>query len=171
MPKEWGLSGRDRYRLRGALRTCTDVRTYRRLQAVLCMAEGRPASEAAALTGMARFTVYEQVRRYVRRRRVEDLADAPRSGRPSAAVAISDARIVREFKKDPMDLGYKATTWTVPLLAEHLRRRYHCPITRRTLRRRMKALGLVWKRPRHLYQDPDPPVAQKKGALCGVCGD
>jgi transposase len=46
-------------------------------------------------------------------------------------------------------LGYTSTGWTVALLAQHLSKRHGCAITARTLRRRMKALGLRWKRPRY----------------------
>ena len=49
------------------------------------------------------------------------------------------------------------------LLAKHLGRTYGCPISPRTLRRRMRALGLRWKRPRYVYADKDPHRAQKKG--------
>lgn len=163
------MDGRDRRRLSKALRTIQETRRYRRVVAVLSVARGRSVREVAQWLGMSLRTIHRWVDRYRRKHRVEDLLDAKRSGRPPTAVAIGNARIVREFKKDPMALGYQATTWTVPLLAEHLSRCYHCPISRRTLRRRMKALGLVWKRPRHVYKDPDPHVAQKKGALCGVC--
>ena len=51
----------------------------------------------------------------------------------------------------------------VALLAQHLGRRYGCPIAARTLRRRMRALGLRWKRPRYVYAERDPHRAQKKG--------
>jgi len=144
------------------------VRTYRRVLAVLCIAQGRAVGEVVEWTGTSRPAIYAWVEQYLRRHRVEDLSDAPRSGRPASAAAISDARIVREFKKDPLALGYQATTWTVSLLAGHLRRRYGCPISPRTLRRRLKDLGLAWKRPRHAYQDRAPHLAQKKGLLCGV---
>jgi transposase len=148
-----------------ALRHEGNLRTYRRVQAVLCVARGRPVREVVGLTGMSRQAIYEWVGRYLRRRRPGDLSDAPRSGRPAAAGAISDGRILREFAKDPLSLGYRATAWTVPLLAERLAGRYGCAITRRTLRRRMKALGLAWKRPRHAFKDRAGHLGQKKGAL------
>lgn len=160
----------DRRRLARALKAIHEARWYRRVAAVLNLARGCPAREVAKLLGIGSRAVLRWAARYRRSHRVEDLKDAVRSGRPPTAPALSAARIVREFKKDPMALGYRATTWTVPLLAGHLSRRYHCPINRRTLRRRMKALGLVWKRPRHVYRDPEAHVAQKKGGLCGGCG-
>lgn len=144
------------------------VRWYRRILAVLAVAEGQPIGEVARLLGKSVRAVRLWVRQYLRHHRVQDLQDQKRAGRPLVATALTNQRIVREFKKDPMRLGDQATDWTVGLLAKHLSRCYRCPITPRTLRRRMKALGLVWKRTRHAYKDPEPHLAQKKGALCGV---
>lgn len=162
-PTDLGFDQHDRQRLARALRRATAVRLYRRVQAVLLVARGLPVPEVATIVGAKTAAVYDWVRRYRRTRRPEDLADAPRSGRPRTAARITDARIAREFRRDPLRLGYNATGWTVPLLAEHLGTTYDCPIGVRTLRRRMRRLGLRWKRPRYVYADKDPHRAQKKG--------
>jgi transposase len=140
-----------------------DVRLLRRLQAVRLVYEGCGPGEAARLVGASRRAAYEWVRLYLGSHRPGDLADGPRSGRPPAAGAITDARIVRAYGRDPLRLGYMATEWTVPLLAGHLSRTHGCDITPYTLRRRMKAMGLAWKRPRHVFGDKDPHGPQKKG--------
>jgi transposase len=140
-----------------------EVRLLRRLQAVRLVCEGFGLGEVARLTGASRRSVYEWVGLYLGSHRPADLADGPRSGRPREAGKVTDARIVREFGRDPLRLGYMATEWTVPLLAGHLGRRYGCAITPFTLRRRMKALGLAWKRPRHVFGQKDPHGAWKKG--------
>src|SRR5262249_5801461 len=64
---------------------------------------------------------------------------------------ITKAHILRELARDPLKLGYNTTIWTVPLLASHLSQRYDAQITPRTLRCRMKEVGLRWKRPRYVY--------------------
>jgi transposase len=167
-PNERGLDHHDRQRLAGALRRVTEVRTYRRVQAVLLVARGHPVTEVAQLTGAKPAAIYDWVACYLRTHQPDSLADAPRSGRPRVAVAITDARIKRQFRRDPLRLGYAATGWTVALLAKHLGRVYDCPITARTLRRRMRALGLRWKRPRYVYAERDPHRTQKKGGLCAA---
>lgn len=164
-PEEWGLDGHDRRRLWRALAGTKDLRLFRRVQAVLVVARGGGCRGAAALVAATGRAVELWVGRYLRARRVEDLADAARSGRPKAAVALTDEVLEREFAKDPQSLGYKATAWTVPLLAEHLGRCRDCPVTRRTLRRRMRALDLVWKRPRHVFAEKAGDLPQKKGVL------
>jgi transposase len=162
-PADLGFDHHDRDRLARAVESCPDTRTFRRLQAVLLVARGRAVPEVSRLTDLKPWAVYAWGRRYLAGRRPDALADRPRAGRPKAAPAITDARVVRQFGRDPLRLGYSTTGWTVPLLAAHLSRAYGCPIAPDTLRRRMRALGLRWERPRYAYADKDPHRAQKKG--------
>ena len=164
-PDELGFDQYDRRRLARALARATELRFFRRLQAVLLVARGFAVPEAAQISGTKANAVYDWLRLYRRTHEPDRLRDAPRSGRPQAAGRITDARIVRQFRRDPLRLGYNTTGWTVVLLAEHLGRTYGGPIAARTLRRRMRALGLRWKRPRYVYADKDPHRAQKKGGL------
>ncbi len=167
-PVELGLTRRDRLRLENALRDASDARDFRRLQAVLLIAQGRPIGEVAQITCASRRSVYGWLRKYLVGHRVDDLVEQPRSGRPAAAAVITDERIQHELHKDPMTLGYSTTTWTVKLLANHLSHTYDCQITEWTLRRRMRDAGLRWKRPRYTFATKDPHRAQKKGRSCGV---
>jgi transposase len=161
------LDGRDRRRLARALHEIGDSRTYRRTLAVLCIAQGLLVDEVAKLIGMSRRSIYRWIDRYGHGHRVDGLPDRARSGRPAAAAAISDRRIARELRHDPMKLGYQTTSWTVGLLAKHLTDRYDCPISARTLRRRLGQMGLSWKRPRYRYPKAKN-LPQKKGRLSVV---
>jgi transposase len=164
-PSDLGLNGRDRQRLSKALTQAVDVRVFRRQQAVLLVAQGRSFTEAAQITGLSARSVYHLVDRYLQSHRVESLQDQPRSGRPVAAPKLTTARILRELRRSPLKLGYRTNVWTVETLASHLRARYDCEITPRTLRRRMKQANLVCKRPRYFYSEKTPHRAQKKGRL------
>lgn len=160
-----GFDPYDRRRLAHALEHASDVRTYRRLQAVLLLAQGWAVQEVARITAARPWAIYAWRRRYLRTHRPEVLHDAGRAGRPPTAPRITKARIVRELRRDPFRLGYNTTGWTVALLARHLCQKYGCPISARTLRRRLRRLGLRWKRPRYVYATKDPHRAQKKGRL------
>jgi transposase len=160
-----GFVPADKRRLANALRRTSNVRVYRRLQAVLLVARGLSVPEVAHSTATRRWAVYNWVRRYLRTHQPDTLQDATRPGRPPVAQEITDARIVAELQRDPLGLGYSTTGWTVPLLAEHLGRQYRCAISVPTLRRRMRCLGLRWKRPRYIYATKDPHRTQKKGRL------
>jgi len=164
-PTERGFEPYDKQRLAKALHGLDDARTYRRVQAVLLVARGRAVPETAEIAGVQPWAVYDWIRTYLRTHDPGSLRDAPRSGRPRAGPAITNERIEREIRRDPMRLGYNSTGWTVSLLANHLRQKYGgCPSVR-TLRRRMHELGLRWKRPRYVYATKDPNRAQKKGGL------
>jgi transposase len=165
--RRWGLNGHDLRKLRRALPGVGAPRHLRRLQALLLLAAGRSLRTICLATHLTRQSVYNALHRYRRHHRVEDLADRPRRGRPKAAKAITDRRIRAVLELDPRSVGFNATTWTVDLLSKHLCQRHGQKICRRTLRRRMHALGLRWKRPRYVYHLKDPNKAQKKGALCG----
>ena len=162
-PAELGFTGHDRRRLANALHQAQEIKVYQRIQAMLLIAQGYSVDEVAHIVGSHRRSVYYWMHRYLDRHRVDDLYDAPRTGRPPTAAQITKARILQELARDPLKLGYNTTVWTVALFASHLSKRYHSQITPRTLRRRMKEVGLRWKRPRHSYATKDPHRAQKKG--------
>jgi len=164
-PTERGFDPYDQRRLRRGLHGVRDVRTYRRIQAVLLVAQGQTVQEAAKIAGVQPWAVYAWLRTYLHTHRPESLRDAPRSGRPRAAPTITNHRIEQEFRRDPMRLGYNSTGWTVSLLADHLRHKYGSALSVRTLRRRMHDLGRRWKRPRYTYAQKDPHRGQKKGGL------
>jgi transposase len=163
------LSAGERRRLGVAMKQAVRARLYRRLQAVLLVGEGgRATKEVAAITGASWRSVQHWCRAWRRsatgRRPEQVLAEKPHRGRPRGVCALSRRRLLAELAKDPLALGYAATNWTVPLLARHLQRR-GLPITARTLRRRLHAAGLRWKRPRYVFAAPEPRTyPRKKGS-------
>lgn len=164
-PDQLGFNLRDRHRLSKALSQASEVRVFRRTQAVLLVAEGRAVAEAAKITALSVRSVYNLVSRYLQSHQVESLHDLPHTGRPPDAACLTKSRILRELQQSPSRLGYRTNVWTVAILAEHLSQLYQCTISARTLRRRMKQIGLECKRPRYVYSEKDPHRAQKKGRL------
>jgi transposase len=160
---ERGVNAHDRHRLSRALTQTDAVRVFRRMQAVLLMAEGRTVGEAAQITGLSLQSVYTLVHRYLPSHQVESLHDLPHPGRPPDAPELTATQILRELRRSPLRLGYRPNVWTVETLALHLSQRYPSALAPWTLRRRMKHLGLVGKRPRYFYSEKHPPRAQKKG--------
>jgi transposase len=134
---------------------------------VLLVAEGHDRATAAHLTGLSQRSLYRLVSRYLEAHQAEPLCDEDRAGRPAAAPQVTGARILQALQRLPLQLGYRTNVWTVDLLAEYLNERYDCSISGRTLRRRMKQIGLRCKRPRYFYSEKEPHRAQKKGRLSG----
>ncbi len=164
-PELLGFTYHDRRWLGRAVAAAVDSRLYIRLKAVLLVAEGLPITEVARLFDKSRRVIYNWVNAYLSTHQPQTLCDQPRAGRPLCAPVITEKRILRELKRNPLKLGYNTTTWTVAVLAEHLTRRYGCEIRPFTLYRRMIAMGLRSKRPRYVYSEKDPNRAQKKGPL------
>ena len=155
----------DRRRLERALRAATLARVYRRLEAVLLVAEGHAVGTAARQVRVHRGSVRRWVAAYGRTRDPTALQDRPRRGRHRTAPALAAGVIAAALAEDPRALGYRATTWTVPLLAQHLAAHQGCVVSERTLRRRLHELGYRWKRPRYAYsgRPAHRALAAKKG--------
>lgn len=166
-PAALGFSKHDLKRLTKALREETDLHAFRRLQAVLLVAGGRDLATTAHLTGFSRRSLYRLVNRYLTAHRADALRDSVRSGRPTVAPKVTQARILQALQRVPLRLGYRTSVWTVELLARHLSERYQCQLSARTLRRRMKQMGLRCKRPRYVYSEKEPHLPRKKGRLSG----
>ena len=152
----------DQRRLARALAAAKSARLYRRLAAVLAVAEGHSFDVVARQARVRRTTVHRWVARYLAERDPNELADIARPGRPRVR-ALTDQRLRRVLATDPRARGYHAATWTAPLLAAYCAEHFGCAVSPRTLRRRLHALGFRWKRPRYRYAHRATHLAQKKG--------
>ena len=152
----------DRRRLARALAATSVARVYRRLAAVLAVAEGEPLVAVARRARVDRTTVRRWVDQYLGARDPNAMADGARPGRPRLRL-LTERRLRRVLATDPRTWGYYAATWTAPLLAAYCAERFRCAVSPRTLRRRLHALGYRWKRPRYRYAHRTTHLAQKKG--------
>lgn len=155
----------DEQKLRRAMTQITDKRTYIRMQAVLLRCEGKPIREIMTVVSKTRQAIHKWVRLFLQTHDPFSLCEHDRSGRPQAAVAISEDRILKALQTQPREAGYRVNSWTVKTLAHYLNKRYQAGITTITLRRRMKQMGLRYKRPRYVYEEKAPHISQKKGLL------
>ena len=78
---------------------------------------------------------------------------------------MGERSIRAALRVDPRSAGFNATTWTCALLARYLSTRLGTSIGPRTLRRRMHAARLRWKRPRYVLHQRDPHAGSRKGGL------
>ena len=115
---------------------------------MLLIAQGYTVTESAQITGLSQRAVYHLVKRYLADHQIDPLLDFPYAGRPTVAANITPACILAELKHSPLRLGYRTNVWTVELLADRLNKKYGGQISPRTLRRRMREMGLRCKRPR-----------------------
>src|SRR4051812_45833650 len=138
------LSGADRKRLAAALEIAREARVYRRVDALLLVAQGQTVAEAARRCHVDRSSVHRWLGQYSAGRDATALADRPRSGRPRQSSQLTPRRLAALLARDPRHCGYQATSWTVPLLAHYLATREGIPISTRTLRRRLHEADYRW---------------------------
>jgi transposase len=154
------LTSAQRRRLYTLLKSSKDVRQYRRVMAILQVAQGRPVTEIAALIGVSRATLYCWLDAFRADPRPENLQDRPRSGRPRLRTELVRAALGDALQHLPSLCGYVATEWTVPLLQDHLERLTDRRLSEDTIRRELHEMGYAWKRPRYTLL-PDPEQEKK----------
>src|SRR5215218_6958697 len=149
------LSGADRKRLAAALKAAREARVYRRVEALLLVAQGQTVAEAARRCHVDRSSVHRWLGQYSAGRDATALADRPRSGRPRQNSRLTPRRLAAALARDPRRCGYQAT-------------REGIAISARTLRRRLHEANYRWKRPRSVYAGRATHLAQKKGLWSGA---
>jgi transposase len=149
-----------RRRLYQQLKATSDARMYRRTLAVLELDRGRSAAEIAAMLGVTRQSVHNWAAAFASEPDPAVLRDDPRSGRPPLLDEQAEGLLPSLMGQSPQDLGYPQTDWTVPLLQQELERGLGLRPADETVRRWLRRLGYVWKRPRYVL-DPDPEREKK----------
>jgi len=157
------LSQHERAELLQLQRDVKDVRTYRRISALLKVDQGDPPELIAEELDVNRASVYRWIERYCRHRRADALLEQNRSGRPSPLDALDVEHFEALLSTSPEQYGYGSTVWTVALLRGHLHRDFGIAVCDETLRRYLHQQEYRWKRPRYIFHETDPHKGQKKG--------
>jgi len=154
------LTPLQRRRLQRLLEQTPDARLYRRALAILEIARGTPVAQVARTLGVSRRIVYYWVADYAERHDPADLVLEPSPGRPPRWSEEARALLQELLTGPPTARGYYAVNWTVPLFQEELRHGTGASLSDDTIRRELRRLGYVWKRPRYVL-DPDPELEKK----------
>jgi transposase len=158
------LTDAERDHLRGLARRSDDRRVIHRALALLDLGAGHGAPAVAARLGVARSTVYGWVARYRDERiKAPTLRDRPRVGRPPDARRAAAELAGVALASDPRAVGYRHTTWTVPLLVARLKAAAGKDASDTTMRRALHGLGYRWERPRFVLSRRSPTWRQAKG--------
>jgi transposase len=165
-----------RSRLRRQLKAASDARLYRRTLAVLELDRGRPAADIADMLGVTRQSVHNWAAAFARDFDPAALGDDERSGRPPLLTDEVEELLRSLLGRSPQDFGHPDTSWTAPLLRAEVQREAGVRASGDTIRRGLRRLGYLWKRPRYVLApdperekktadpppDPRPPTAERR---------
>jgi transposase len=159
--KGWYWTQTQRKLLEKELAHTYDAPLFRRILALLQVDLGKPISEVARFLCVNRRSVYRWMERYTLTHQVVSLERQPGQGRPLEWNEDLAGLLESAMRQPPVELGYPANGWTAPLLEAFLT--VHSPsqtVSTRTVRRRLRDLGYVWKHGRYILP-PDPEEEKK----------
>jgi transposase len=95
---------------------------------------------------------------------VEALANRPKSGRPPKADDAYSLALVEVIEKEPSEVGYEFTIWTVERLSAHLEKVTGIALSESRLRALIKRKGYRYRRPKHDLGHLQDKQAKSKAA-------
>ena len=158
------LSTGDRNALLGHYRADPDPQVRLRAHVLLLLGDGYPWATIAAVL----FTSPDTIARWKGRFQsggVAAVLGRPRGRRRSAAWAWAAVVVLWVLARRPAAFGFARSRWSCEAVAVLLRDDYAVAAGRETVRRWLRAAGLVWRRPRPVLRPKDPDRAAKLAAL------
>lgn len=139
------------------------IRTARRCQIVLLLADGFSLREVRRVTYSSFDLIADCLRRF-RTGRVSAVLGENQSSGTSPAWLTRVARWLTTAT--PGDFGYFRSRWSCETLAEVLAWEAGVSKSAETVRRGLRRLGFVWRRPRPVVGPVDPDHGAKLRAIC-----
>ena len=143
-------------------RTTDSIRLRTRAQMILLAAERHMV--AAEITQIVR-TDEQTVRRWLKRYQAEGLTGLYDAPHPGATPTVTDAykqHMLLAVRQRPRSLDQPYSLWTCQRLADYLAEQTGIRVSDETVRRYLKAAGIVLSRPQHKLTSPDPEYEVKK---------
>ena len=146
-------------------RTTPSIRVRTRAQMILLSAEHRLVPPAiAAIVRRDEQTVRRWIKRY-HAEGLTGLEDAPRPGGESKVTPAYRTRLLEIIRRRPRSLNLPFSLWSLQRLADFLAEETGLRVCDETVRRTLKAGGIVLSRPQHTITSPDPEYQVKKRRL------
>jgi transposase len=147
-----------------ALRRWRDAVEVRRVRAVRFSSRDWPVPRIAEALDVTRTSVRRWIRLY-EAEGLEGLKTKPRPGRPAKVDDEYRRLLVQVVETPPRQLGYSFNRWTLAHLGLYMDKETGVTVCPSRLRRILKELGYVYKRPRHhLSHRRDPELYSLKKA-------
>jgi len=118
-----------------------------RAHLILLSSRGYAVQQIEDIQQITNITVYKWLDRF-EAEGPAGLYDEDRSGRPAKMDERGMQVLAEAIEQAPVSLGYNFTTWTLPLLASHLKQQMGLDVSIETVRQALAELGYCWGRPR-----------------------
>ena len=150
-------------RLRGLAKKTEDAPQARRLLALAAIYDGAMRSEAAKIGGVGLQIIRDWVLR-LNARGPDGLINGKSPGQPSKLNDAQRQAIARVIESGPIPAIHGVVRWRLIDLAQWVFEEFRISISKQTLSRELRALGLrkLSARPRHHAQDTEALAAFKK---------
>lgn len=171
------VTGSQQRCLRRVLASTKSRRTWSRATGLLMLAQGQSCLDVGRVLGVCEDTVTNWKRRWIRGG-TASLQDKPRSGRPLTVTPRYLRLLAQAVERGPHSYGYLFSVWSSARLAAHLKLKTGIPLHINQLRKHLKNLGFVYRRPKHTLKGRQNPRevraaekhlhALKKGLSVGI---
>ena len=150
MPKarDYHLNEEELQIVEAAMRRDKRSEVRQRCTAIRLLHLGHKPEEVAEMQAVSIPTIYSWIKRW-RKGGVEALATKPRSGRPAKADDEYELRLAEVIEKEPEELGYGFTVWTIDRLRAHLAKETGIELSESRFRALLKRKGYRYRRPKH----------------------
>lgn len=152
--KQWDALDKLRFSTR-------EAKVFRNATIVLLSAAGNSKPQIAFELGCSLGTV-DNIRKKFRQRGIEGLLPQTPPGRPSSATPEYRVALRKAVQTQPQSLGYGFSVWSLPRLAQHLKRTTGVSLSDDQLGRVLRAEGFSYQRPKHTMKGKRDEAAYER---------
>lgn len=145
-------------RLRKLLASTENRRVWSRATGLLMLEQGQSCLDVARILGICEDTVTNWKRRWIQEG-AASLEDKQRTGRPRTVTARYLRLLAEAVERGPHAYDYLFSVWSAARLAAHLKAKTGIPLRPNQLRKHLKDLGFVYRRPKHSLKGRQDPKA------------
>jgi transposase len=150
MPKarDYQLNEAEIEAVEAAIRRDKRPEVRQRCTAIRLLHLGHKPEQVAEMQAVSIPTIYAWINRW-RKGGIEELATKPRSGRPPKADEAYSVLLGEVIEKEPEELGYGFTVWTIDRLRAHLAKETGIDLSESRFRALLKREGYRYRRPKY----------------------
>jgi transposase len=150
MPKarDYHLNEKELQAIETAIRHDKRPEVRQRSTAIRLLHLGHKPEQVAEMQAVSKPTIYGWIDRW-RSGGVEGLANRPKSGRPLKADDEYGLTLLEVIEKEPTELGYDFTIWTIDRLRAHLEKETGISLSESRFRVLLKRKGYRYRRPKY----------------------